>query len=70
MGHAPVIVQLHIRLQIRQLPHGAAGLVAVQNGQPLRQTPVELFRDARPVRFLGDLKVQQLAVAGLAHRQR
>ena len=44
--------------------------IAVQNPQPLRQAAVELFGQARPVGVLGHLKVQQLAVAGLAHRQR
>ena len=70
LRHPPVIVQLHLRPEIGQLPHRPQGGIAVQDPQPLRQAAVELFGQARPVGVLGHLKVQQLTVAGLAHRQR
>ena len=69
LRHTVVVLQLHIRLQIRQLPHRALGLVAIQHPQPLRQALVELFGNAAAVGILRHLEVQQLAVAGLGHRQ-
>ena len=68
-GDAVVVLKGDVRPEIRQVADGAGRRIAVQHAETGGHTGVELFGDAAAVGVLGDLEVQELTVAGLAHRQ-
>ena len=68
-GDAGVVLKGDIRPEIRQVADGAGRRIAVQHAETGGHTGVELFGDAAAVGVLGDLEVQELTVAGLAHGQ-